>query len=261
MYVTDILQEILDLTREVSRGETSRPVALDVLKRRDWFAHPDAAVRERAIRMCHSLRFTEVQKKVRRLFTDPDPLVRQMAVAYHDLFEPLSAEMVDAIAELANDESEDVRRKVRALLFDKLDGEQAARRGLSWVKHPISAWKTAVSLPSPNKRYVAHFEGWEIAMGAPSIGHIYLDGLTIGRTNASMIWSGDSRYLAFPRWRKDRSQFVAVVDMHTRREGEWPVRAGVYHTVSFARDTLVVEVNPVTSNTKKSLDLSDVHWS
>ena len=81
---------------------------------------------------------------------------------------------------------------------------------------PISPWLDEAELASPDGRSLARFyDGHEIAMGAPCCGRLSVRTPTGERVisrnaGASMVWSEDSRFLAFTEGTKDRSQTVFV---------------------------------------------------
>ncbi|MFC1467311.1 hypothetical protein ACFLQY_01275 [Verrucomicrobiota bacterium] len=82
---------------------------------------------------------------------------------------------------------------------------------------PISPWIDRAERKSPNNTMTALFEnGMEIAMGAPTLGTLSVI-LSDGRKKivsedaaASFVWSDDSRFIAYSRWRGNRNQNLCV---------------------------------------------------
>ncbi|WP_157452540.1 hypothetical protein [Chloroherpeton thalassium] len=77
---------------------------------------------------------------------------------------------------------------------------------------PVSPWDWQVELRSPNQKHLAKIaQGCEIAMGAPSMGVLHLNGKPIEPyANASIVWSDDSTLLAVPVWTNGWKQVVKV---------------------------------------------------
>ncbi len=83
----------------------------------------------------------------------------------------------------------------------------------------ISPWTTdTVRLESPDGRKVAILtEPREIAMGSPTSGALEVsNGQRAESCNPSMVWSADSRFLAFPQW-FDRMQRLVILDTDAAR--------------------------------------------
>lgn len=84
------------------------------------------------------------------------------------------------------------------------------------MKVPISPWLDEAELASPDGRSVARFhDGHEVAMGSPCYGRLAVrtpagEKVISENAGASMVWSEDSRFLAFTEWTKDRNQTVFV---------------------------------------------------
>jgi hypothetical protein len=84
---------------------------------------------------------------------------------------------------------------------------------------PISPWSAAADVVSPDGRYRAVIaEAIEVGMGAPTSGTLVISDNQGGRThvrvescNPSIVWSSDSRTMAFPQWTPDRQQRLCVV--------------------------------------------------
>lgn len=87
---------------------------------------------------------------------------------------------------------------------------------------PISPWTDAADCISPDGRFRASISGaGEICMGGPTCGTLVISenrkgGQVMARVelcSPSFVWSSDSRALAVPQWRKDRSQRLCVVSV------------------------------------------------
>lgn len=82
----------------------------------------------------------------------------------------------------------------------------------------ISPWTEDAELQSPNGEYIGKFcDGWEIAMGAPSQGELWLktknkkDYKISNCAAASFIWSDDSEYIAYSEWTKQKKQIIRII--------------------------------------------------
>jgi hypothetical protein len=84
------------------------------------------------------------------------------------------------------------------------------------MNSPISPWADKAELWSPDGEYRAIFEhGMEVAMGAPTRGRLKIIGpsgaqIVSEDAAASMVWSDDSRFLAFSEWTRNMKQNLCV---------------------------------------------------
>ena len=84
------------------------------------------------------------------------------------------------------------------------------------MKTPISAWIDYASDVSPDGESVARYdEAMEVAMGAPTMGTLVVirrgrEHVVSARAGASMVWSDDSRLLAFSEWTQSMMQNLCV---------------------------------------------------
>lgn len=108
----------------------------------------------------------------------------------------------------------------------------------------VSPWAAGAVLESPDGSKTARLEdGQEIAMGGPTSGRLVLStGFHLVGCNPSMVWSDDSRYLAVPRWRHDRSQCLVIIDTETG-EARVPPRTFRVLQLSAFRDGIVEGVD------------------
>jgi hypothetical protein len=251
---------ILNLTSDVKSGVTSISDAAKKIRAAEWFKSSWAEVRERAIRSSQSMAIVDIERELRPCLADADAIVRLMAISYYGIFKPLMDQHIQTLLPLLTDADPDIATRTRRLFADKLSAEAAKAWGISWCAHPISAWEAGCMLLSPNRHHRADYSGIEIAMGAPTIGSISVGQDTILRGNASIIWSNDSRYLAFPKWHLDRSQTLGILDTDSHKEGVWSCSAAVYQTISFENGLLKVQVDPLTSSAMESHSIADVIW-
>ncbi len=92
-----------------------------------------------------------------------------------------------------------------------------------------SPWDDDVSKESPNGELVAVIEdAHEIGMGAPTWGDLKIsNGMKIEGCNPSIVWSEDSRFLAVPKWTRDKNQRLIVIDVEREKiypfSGEYAV--------------------------------------
>jgi hypothetical protein len=83
-------------------------------------------------------------------------------------------------------------------------------------------WRSSYTAVSPDGAVVAAIEqAFEHSMSNPTVGTLRTsDGLELQKCNPSFIWSGDSRFLAVPQWRRRfglfRRQRLAIVDVASR---------------------------------------------
>jgi hypothetical protein len=255
------IQKMLDLTMKVKSGLKTAENAVDSIQNAGWLSNSSPEVRERAIRTCQALALSALESEVRARLMDSDPIVRLIAVAYYGIFNPLPDQHVKNLLPLLTDSDPDVSKRTRELFAEKGTADFVKKWGISWTAHPISAWDNGCSLLSPDRCLTAYFDGIEIAMGAPSIGTISIGSNDILRGNSSMIWSEDSRYLAFPKWNLDRSQTIGIFDIGLNREGTWEIQAGVFQTKSFSATELIVQVDPLLSKREETLVVTAVVWS
>jgi len=81
---------------------------------------------------------------------------------------------------------------------------------------PISPWIDEATATSPDGESIARFhDGMEVAMGAPTMGALTVnrggvDREISSRAAASMVWSDDSRFLAFSEWTRAKKQNLCV---------------------------------------------------
>ena len=85
-------------------------------------------------------------------------------------------------------------------------------------KIPISPWIDRAERKSPDNTMTALFEnGMEIAMGAPTRGILSVI-LSNGKKKvisedsaASFVWSDDSKFIAYSRWKRNKKQNLCVL--------------------------------------------------
>ena len=82
----------------------------------------------------------------------------------------------------------------------------------------ISPWDDHAEQISPNEKIKAEYmNGCEVAMGAPTLGELWLiynnskKEKISDNAGASFIWSDNSNYLAYSEWTKDKNQFVRII--------------------------------------------------
>jgi hypothetical protein len=126
----------------------------------------------------------------------------------------------------------------------------------------ISPWADGAVLESPDGTKTARIDdGHEFAQGAPIWGRLVLStGLQLAGCNPSMVWSEDSRFLAVPRWRIDRSQSLVIID--TVR-GEVRVAPGTFRVLQLSafRGGIVEGLDsPIHQPKQVRLDTSSVAW-
>ncbi len=123
---------------------------------------------------------------------------------------------------------------------------------------PISPWEDTVSLRSPNGLYEAKYTGSEIRMGSPTSGTLALsNGFTLN-TNASMIWSDDSKYLAVALWTNHLDQELAIIDVSSKKIIKKIPGFRVIELHSFNRRIIVGIDSPIQLPKQISLDVSDL---
>lgn len=110
------------------------------------------------------------------------------------------------------------------------------------MNKPISPWDEKVELASPDKRHLARFDSdTEIGMGGPPMGRLTIitvaepdrEFLVADNAAASMVWSPDSRFLAFSRWRGNRMQALCVLRLSDFTVDESPDEFRVLELHSF----------------------------
>ena len=81
----------------------------------------------------------------------------------------------------------------------------------------ISPWSGDVEVSSPNGESLAQvLNTHEIAMGAPAAGRLFVNGKAISkRCSTSIIWSDDSRYIAFPEWTWSNNQKLKILNVQS----------------------------------------------
>ena len=84
------------------------------------------------------------------------------------------------------------------------------------MKSPISPWIDSAEATSPDGKSTARFhDATEVAMGAPTMGMLTVisnsrSRVVSDRAASSMIWSDDSRFLAFSEWTAGKKQRLCV---------------------------------------------------
>jgi hypothetical protein len=81
----------------------------------------------------------------------------------------------------------------------------------------ISPWNGDVEVVSPNGEQLAKvINTHEIAMGAPVSGLLFVNDKAISvRCSSSIIWSDDSRYIAFPEWTRSNNQKLKILNVES----------------------------------------------
>ena len=94
---------------------------------------------------------------------------------------------------------------------------------------PISPWVDRAERQSPDGCHIAVYQnGMEVAMGAPTRGELRVttpigDGhLVADDAAASFVWSNDSRFLAFSKWRSNMKQSLCVLQLADMTVDESP---------------------------------------
>jgi hypothetical protein len=108
---------------------------------------------------------------------------------------------------------------------------------------PISPWTDQAERTSPDGRYQAIFDkGMEVAMGAPTLGRLRVirldepkgEFLITDDAAASMVWSDDSQFLAFAKWRMNKKQSLCVLRVSNMNIDESPDEFRVLELRSFS---------------------------
>ena len=81
----------------------------------------------------------------------------------------------------------------------------------------ISPWNGDIEVLSPSGKQVAKvINTHEIAMGAPVSGILFVNDKAISmRCNSSIVWSDDSRYIAFPEWTRSNNQKLKILNVES----------------------------------------------
>jgi len=114
----------------------------------------------------------------------------------------------------------------------------------------ISPWELFARKDSPDGLSIATFDdAFEIAMGAPTRGTLTVTKAgydqpisVIHDASGSVVWSSDSKMLAFPRWTENRDQNLCVLNLI---DGKIEATAGRYDVLQLDsfHDGLVVGVD------------------
>ncbi|MET0395491.1 MAG: hypothetical protein ABW277_01560 [Longimicrobiaceae bacterium] len=130
---------------------------------------------------------------------------------------------------------------------------------------PISPWggPPQEMLTSPDGAWsVTYSDSCEIAMGAPVSGTLTVsNGMEIRCCNGSLVWSGDSRYLAVPQWTRSRMQRLVVVDLPRRRACYTDREFNVLELHSFANGVISGIDSPVHRPAPVAVTVGDLDWS
>jgi hypothetical protein len=127
---------------------------------------------------------------------------------------------------------------------------------------PISAWHDEpFELKSPNGAHTAKLsELSEYGMGSPTTGRLEVAGYKIDSANPSVVWSTDSRFIAFPLFNDARIFRIMVIDVDAHRTrlapGEWLV----LELVSFDGKLLRAISSPIHEPENIEIDVSTLNW-
>jgi hypothetical protein len=127
---------------------------------------------------------------------------------------------------------------------------------------PISPWHDeSFELKSPNGAHVAKLSGLsEYGMGSPTTGRLEVAGYQIDSANPSVVWSDDSRFIAFPMFNDDRIFRIMVIDVDAHRTrlvpGEWLV----LELVSLEGTILKAVSSPIYEPENIAIDISTLNW-
>ena len=130
------------------------------------------------------------------------------------------------------------------------------------MSNKISPWSDSASLTSPNGKFVAVIdEAGEIAMGAPTSGLLKVsNGLSYQRCNPSMVWSGDSEYLAVPQWTFRRQQRLMVISIQRKQAGYAPGIYSVLELHSFSNGKIAGINSPIHLPRPIEIDVGEIQW-
>lgn len=158
-----------------------------------------------------------------------------------------------------------------------------------------SAWDYEANACSSDGKFSAKFEGYEVAMGAPTLGELRLfvnsehylnlknkllnhaktlsnldqnlvkddDALQIllsERATACFLFSEDSKFLAFSEWTADKMQIIKVVrlaDMSIKTDNK---RKRVVEFLSFDDDLLEILDSPIFMPKNYTLDIRTLFY-
>jgi hypothetical protein len=257
MKTEDLLESLSIETGVVCPSDINASKIADFIRAHAFFNHPKYLVRIIAINLALLLKIENLEPEIRVLLKDPDPWVRSASTRYYEIFSSLSDEMVKAIF---NDKDGSVRQSSFYVLISRVTPQQVRSLNLDWHTPPISPWSSEAYLLSPDKTMTACFSGGEIAMSSPTVGSIQIGSMTISHVNASMVWSDDSKLLAYPVWNDDRSQSLSAIELKTGRKGRWPIKDYVFELQLFDKGVLTAKVNPLTENRTLTYKTSDIEW-
>ena len=119
-------------------------------------------------------------------------------------------------------------------------------------KKTISPWDDYAERESPDGHYTAVFKnGTEIAMGAPTAGELWIKTSTWEKhlvsddAAASFVWSDDSCFLAFSKWKHNKSQSLCVLQLSDLAVDESPDEFRVLELKAFSNGKIEGVDSPV----------------
>jgi hypothetical protein len=119
------------------------------------------------------------------------------------------------------------------------------------MQKPISPWIDEAELWSPDGLHCAIFsEGMEVAMGAPTMGRLKVISkdkvrMISNGAAASMVWSSDSRYLAYSEWNRNKKQSLNVYRIFEERIDRIPDEFDVLELRDFREGKVVGVDSPI----------------
>ena len=128
----------------------------------------------------------------------------------------------------------------------------------------ISPWLDKVELQSPDGKFTAIYpEGWEIAMGAPTSGLLWLCSKNkkykiSNNAGASFIWSSDSRYLAYSEWTKEKMQIIRVIRISDKNDRCVKNEMSVIQFESFENNKIVGIDSPIYQPRRFTIDVNEI---
>ena len=119
----------------------------------------------------------------------------------------------------------------------------------------ISPWSFEINVKSPNQIHLASVTNAnEIAMGAPTSGILSIDGKIISNScNPSIMWSNDSKYLAFPEWTRFNDQKLVVYSVSSGELKRFPKNYRVLEIQQFIGRHIKAVDSPICK--PKEIDL------
>lgn len=130
------------------------------------------------------------------------------------------------------------------------------------MDNTFTPWDNEVEIKSPDRLKTLQYKGFEVRMGAPTMGQLCLiiddkNVIISDRTAASFIWSENSEYIAYSEWTKEFKQIIRIYNINKK------IYTTIHHEMRVIQfhsfNNMIIEGidSPIYNTTKFKINVND----